>query len=415
MEQGYYEWDITEYVSSKVGEKITLGFYDNSASGNAVSFSSKEGNHPPELNIILHNSEYNYPPEVPSPVFASAISPTEINLSWTDNSVNEEGFRIERKEEGGTFGEIAVVNANVTSYSESGLQKSTTYYYRVQAFNAEGNSEYSEEVPVTTYSDDMIELIYPVMEDTYVRGGASADINYGAETDLIVKKGTKEDFFRNTLVKFDLTGEDVQTEKLVRAALRLYANKSEKCKVYAAGIDDNWSESDVTWATAPAIGEEFAAAEMTSDQKYYEWDITNYLTSELNQDGIISVCLQEHPGTNINIYFNSKEAADNHPELVLSVTDTTHATDTTGTSTIHDIEFELNIYPNPAISVLNVATPDGRIDKLAIYSLTGQMMIVMYDIENQARLNIEHLDKGIYLLKAEGEFGTFTRKFIKAR
>lgn len=406
--QGYYEWEITDYVTNNLGKNITLGFCDESASGNAVSFTSKEGHNPPELKIIVHNSEYTYPPATPSLLFARALSTTEINLNWTDNAVNEQGFRIERKEEGGTFGEIALLDANVTSYSETGLQMSTTYIYRILAFNAEGNSDYSEEVSVTTFSDDMIDLTYPVTADTYVRGGESSDINYGSDVDLMVKKGTKENFFRNTLIKIDLAGEDIQAEEVGRAVLRLYANKTEETTIYASEMDDNWMESDVTWATAPVSGEEFAATDITSDQRYYEWDLTGYLVSQLNQDGIVSVCLQEHLGANANIYFNSKEASNHHPELVLRVKDIAGAT------TINHVEFKLNIYPNPAVSVLNVATPDGRIHKLAIYSPTGQMLLVRYDVENQARFHIEHLDNGIYLLKAEGEFGIYTRTFVKA-
>ncbi|MDQ7053074.1 MAG: fibronectin type III domain-containing protein [candidate division KSB1 bacterium] len=39
--------------------------------------------------------------------------------------------------------EIAQVGANVTNYSDTGLNPNSTYTYRVRAFNADGNSGYS--------------------------------------------------------------------------------------------------------------------------------------------------------------------------------------------------------------------------------------------------------------------------------
>lgn len=92
------------------------------------------------------------PPLAPSNLAASASSATQINLSWTDNSGNENGFRIERCT-GSTctnFVQIAEVGANVTSFPNTGLTKSTTYRYRVRAFNVPGNSAYSNIASATT-------------------------------------------------------------------------------------------------------------------------------------------------------------------------------------------------------------------------------------------------------------------------
>jgi hypothetical protein len=71
-----------------------------------------------------------------------------VNLSWTDNSGNETGFRIERSANGSAFAKIATVGANVTGYSDSGVAKSTTYSYRVSAFNSAGSSANSNAATV---------------------------------------------------------------------------------------------------------------------------------------------------------------------------------------------------------------------------------------------------------------------------
>jgi len=60
------------------------------------------------------------------------------------------GFKIERKTGSGSYFQIATVGAGVTSYSNTALNASTTYYYRVRAYNAAGNSDYSNEASATT-------------------------------------------------------------------------------------------------------------------------------------------------------------------------------------------------------------------------------------------------------------------------
>jgi ABC-type ATPase with predicted acetyltransferase domain len=80
------------------------------------------------------------------------VSSSQINLSWTDNSGNEDGFRIERciNNNCTNFAQIAQVGANVASFSNTGLSGNKFYRYRVRAFNASGNSAYSNIVEIRT-------------------------------------------------------------------------------------------------------------------------------------------------------------------------------------------------------------------------------------------------------------------------
>ncbi|MDP3297216.1 MAG: fibronectin type III domain-containing protein, partial [Thermodesulfovibrionia bacterium] len=90
-------------------------------------------------------------PSAPSNLTATAMSSSQINLSWMDNSNNETGFKIERKKGAtGTYSQVATVGVNVTTYSNTGLLANTTYYYRVRAYNSGGNSAYSNEAVATT-------------------------------------------------------------------------------------------------------------------------------------------------------------------------------------------------------------------------------------------------------------------------
>lgn len=71
----------------------------------------------------------------PTNLIANTISPYQIDLSWNDNSNNNSGFSIERKEgAGGTWIEIIQIG-DIGSYSDNSVTPFITYYYRVRAFN----------------------------------------------------------------------------------------------------------------------------------------------------------------------------------------------------------------------------------------------------------------------------------------
>jgi sugar lactone lactonase YvrE len=87
-------------------------------------------------------------PTGPSNLTATAVSSSQINLSWQDNSTNEKGFKIKRKNGlNGTYTAIATVGANVTNFADTGIVDGGTRYYAVWAYNDNGESAYSDEVP----------------------------------------------------------------------------------------------------------------------------------------------------------------------------------------------------------------------------------------------------------------------------
>ena len=91
-------------------------------------------------------------PNAPSNLSGTAVGPTQINLTWSDNSGNEDGFRIERCTGNNctNFAQIAQTGPNVTNFNNTGLTGNTWYRYRVQAFNASGNSAFSNTINVKT-------------------------------------------------------------------------------------------------------------------------------------------------------------------------------------------------------------------------------------------------------------------------
>lgn len=89
-------------------------------------------------------------PSVPNNLIGQISSTTSVSLSWTDNSLNESGFKIERKSGVGNFSLINTVSEGVSTFIDTALSPNITYTYRVFSFNGSGNSVYSNELVITT-------------------------------------------------------------------------------------------------------------------------------------------------------------------------------------------------------------------------------------------------------------------------
>ncbi len=146
--QGIVEFDLTPGIYGiKIGDKIIF---------NAIIESGKITQSDGIDTLPISDGEptvkIETAPPAPSNLVASPISSSKVSLSWVDNSDNEDGFKIERKETGGSYSEIKTLPANTTSYSDTGLISNHTYSYKISAFNSYGYSSYSNEISVKTAS-----------------------------------------------------------------------------------------------------------------------------------------------------------------------------------------------------------------------------------------------------------------------
>ena len=91
------------------------------------------------------------PPSDPAPVLsASAVSSSQINLSWTDAGSGRTGYLIEQRTAGGSYAQIASVSFSSLAYNVTGLSAGTSYFFRVRATTSSGTSPYSNEASATT-------------------------------------------------------------------------------------------------------------------------------------------------------------------------------------------------------------------------------------------------------------------------
>jgi probable HAF family extracellular repeat protein len=76
-----------------------------------------------------------FPPAAPTGLTATAVSSTQINLRWVDNSNNETAFEVYRLTGTGSYVLAAVLAPGTTAYADRGMTGNTTYSFQVRAAN----------------------------------------------------------------------------------------------------------------------------------------------------------------------------------------------------------------------------------------------------------------------------------------
>ncbi len=104
-------------------------------------------------------------PAPPTGLSATAVSSSQINLSWTGSSGATSYSVLRSATSGGPYTSIAT-GITPTSYSNTGLAPSTTYYYVVQACNGSGCSANSSQASATTQSAISTNVWYQLVNQT---------------------------------------------------------------------------------------------------------------------------------------------------------------------------------------------------------------------------------------------------------
>ena len=166
-------------------------------------------------------------PTAPSSCFAESTAPTTAVVYWTDNSSDEVGFKIERSlTTGSGFTEVGQAANGETSFFDTGLTTATRYFYRVRAFNADGNSTYTNEGDVTTQTCDGVtwpgnDLLLPrggeeVIDDLATRTEQWANQIEGVITDCSVNGAVVIDLSLGCNHSVTMT-EDINSISIINA------------------------------------------------------------------------------------------------------------------------------------------------------------------------------------------------------
>ena len=158
----------------------------------------------------------------PTNLSSELVNDQSIVLSWDDNSIGEDGFKIERKENEGSFSEIVVLAGNVTSYNDEGLIYGTTYTYRIRGFKDFNYSDYSNEAGI------LLEISAPTNLIVTFIGGGSNYLSWYDNSNIeegykIERKISGEEYELLATVNPNVTSfEDENVENQVTYYYRIY-------------------------------------------------------------------------------------------------------------------------------------------------------------------------------------------------
>jgi hypothetical protein len=311
----------------------------------------------PFISTFVHVAEVSITPASATISSKLQLTATVLPLNATDKTVNwtSSNPAVAIVSSSGLVTPIAEGTTTITAVTEDGGKTATS----------------------TISVNNITYHIYAASEDAFVRGGTYSDTNYGSSTALEIKQGSVSDFFRKGLIKFDLTTGELSN--IGSAKLRLYAKSVSETTVSVYEISDDWTEATLTWNNAPANGNIISSVAVSSANVYYEFDVSAYVSEQLAGDKIVSMGIWDLSKANVNIVFNSREAAMNFPELIVQ-TSATHINEPE--SGEFQNEFDLfRTYPNPfntATHINYVLTSPSAVS-LVVFNLLGQEVARLVD------------------------------------
>ena len=275
-----------------------------------------------------------------------------------------------------------------------------------------GNTTYNLATNVTqtltvTVSSSGTFTLNPI-HDAYVQGNNTQD---GTGINLMTKNGGITTYDREAYLMFDMASTGITTA--TSATLRLYCNldaggNSELYKI----SNDTWTETGITWANKPTSGSLISS--QAANVGYMEWDVTSYINEELA--GNDKASFRVLATNDAYIYFNSKEASSNKPQLVVigvglkssSMGDIDNLSSASSTDA-------MKVYPNPLTKdELNIELMNEERALITVTNFVGQV-VFSRSVQNVTLVTLSKEDfnkKGIYIISVYQSGKRYSTKLI---
>jgi tartrate-resistant acid phosphatase type 5 len=239
-------------------------------------------------------------PATPSDLVAAINSnPWSVELNWTDNSINENGFIIERDNPGASIFEVVdTVSQNVTTYPDTAVTVAT-YTYRVKAFNEFGETPYSNTaqvvVPVelTSFTATLVKNEVLLMWTT-----ATEINNMGFEVQKKISK------YWSVLEFVEGHGSSTRIHTYQFVDDKPQVGKENAYRLKQIDYDGSFKYSNIVVVSVPVEG-------YSLEQNYPNpFNPTTKIRFELPVDGIVTIKIFDAFGQEINTILNELKKAD---------------------------------------------------------------------------------------------------------
>ena len=334
-----------------------------------------------------------------------------INIGWEAPASGSEptGYEIFWGETSGSLTSLGTTPE--TTVNITNVNYNTTYYWMVVPYNDAGSSEGCEEWSLTTVSMPSLDYLNPFT--IYPGAGWSEAAGSINEPSGTTSSFIEDDFGNDSThengksARINIYGTAVDeyliTPKFDLSGGTYYLNADLALTLYAASTASDLDPDD------------YLALLVTQDDgaswtELARWDENSTLTPEGAPMDEITLS-----GYNNETYFafyafSDTSGVDN--DLFIDNFQIT-ATSLSDTAGVEDESLvTLNVYPNPAIDVLNISS-QSTINTVEIFNVLGQKVITMQVEDTSTEINVSNLNAGIYLIKYEINNSTSTKKFVK--
>lgn len=290
------------------------------------------------------------PPAAPTNLQASVVAYNEIDLSWNDQSTNENGFEVYRSVSGGPATLLVTVGAStdpvpfLVTYVDTAVQASTTYTYLVRAVNADGNSAFEGPVQATTPpappATPFLATVTPTsstqvtlewrqsgadftaftIEQTSIQGGAEV-------VNLFSASGTSrtyldQDLTPNTVYSYRIRAEGPGGESAYTQS-KSTATKPEKPTVLSAGLAAaqsvvlNWE--DPTGASGYSIERKYGSGPFSEIYRSQSAGLTTYTDNSVIANGSFTYRVRGFNSSGYSVYSPTAQVFTGQPLISLKL------------------------------------------------------------------------------------------------
>ncbi len=240
------------------------------------------------------------PPSTPGVPIADTAVPGRVSLTWAPSTDNVALRNYAVLRDG-----LAVGTTTTAAFTDTTVASGATYSYTVIAYDTAGNPS-AASLPATVTVPIAATLTFAPDADASIYSGSAT--NYGAAVKLEVDNSP----IKNILIRFTVSG--VGTGAVTAAKLRLTCvDPSSRGGDFTLTAATTWTESTVTWNTAPAAGAIFASLGAVVVGTTYEIDLSSVILG----DGTYTLRITT-PSSDGADYVSKEGAIASRPQLIVT-------------------------------------------------------------------------------------------------